>query len=65
MSKGFVEFWLVWIAVDAVGVPLLIKGGYYPSAILYGVYGAFVIWGFVSWLSIASREGSRTGKLEV
>lgn len=65
MSKGFVEFWLVWIAVDAVGVPLLIKGGYYPSAILYGVYGAFVIWGFVSWLSIASREGSRTGKLEM
>ncbi len=63
MSKGFVEFWLVWIAVDAVGVPLLIKGGYYPSATLYGIYGAFVIWGFVSWLSIASRERATSGKL--
>ncbi|MEI6476302.1 MAG: nicotinamide riboside transporter PnuC [Actinomycetes bacterium] len=63
MSKGYVEFWLVWIAVDAVGVPLLIKGGYYPSAILYAIYGAFVIWGFVSWLSIASRERATSGKL--
>lgn len=56
LARGYVEFWLVWIAVDAVGTPLLIKGGYYPSATLYLIYGAFVIWGFVNWLVIAKRE---------
>ncbi|GAA1819024.1 nicotinamide mononucleotide transporter [Planosporangium flavigriseum] len=50
MARGWVEFWLVWIAVDAVGVPLLLQGGFYPSAAMYGVYGLFCVWGFVSWL---------------
>jgi len=50
MARGFVDFWLVWIAVDAVGVPLLLRAHLYPSAILYLVYGAFVIWGFTVWL---------------
>ena len=56
MARGYVEFWLVWLAVDAVGVPLLVKAGYYPSATLYLIYGAFVIWGFVSWLKISREE---------
>lgn len=56
MARGYVEFWLVWIAVDAVGVPLLVKAGYYPSATLYAVYGVLVIWGFISWLKIAREE---------
>lgn len=49
MARGWVEFWLIWIAVDAVGVPLLLLGGFYPSAVLYLVYGFFCAWGFVSW----------------
>jgi nicotinamide mononucleotide transporter len=55
MARGWVEFWLVWIAVDAVGVPLLLAGGFYPSAAMYAFYGAFCVWGFVSW-----RRTSRT-----
>jgi hypothetical protein len=39
MARGWVEFWLVWIAVDAVGVPLLLIAGYYPSATMYIFYG--------------------------
>jgi nicotinamide mononucleotide transporter len=49
MARGWVEFWLIWIAVDAVGVPLLLRGGFYPSAAMYLVYGAFCAWGLVSW----------------
>ena len=26
MARGWVEFWLIWIAVDLVGVPLLLHG---------------------------------------
>jgi nicotinamide mononucleotide transporter len=53
MARGWVDFWLCWIAVDLVGVPELLHFGYYPSAILYAVYAAFVIWGFVVWLGIS------------
>jgi nicotinamide mononucleotide transporter len=53
MARGWVEFWLCWIAVDLVGVPELLHFRYYPSAILYAVYAAFVIWGFVVWLGVS------------
>ena len=29
MARGWVEFWLVWVAVDVVGVPLLWSTGNY------------------------------------
>ena len=50
MARGLAEFWLIWIAVDLVGVPLLLKAGYYPSATLYLIYAGFVAWGFVVWV---------------
>jgi nicotinamide mononucleotide transporter len=56
MARGWVEFWLIWIAVDAVGVPLLLIAGYYPSAIMYIFYGGFCVVGFVAWLRIERRE---------
>ncbi|MGW0042377.1 nicotinamide riboside transporter PnuC [Rhodococcus sp. NPDC003348] len=57
MARGWTEFWLIWIAVDAVGVPQLFVAGYYPSALLYLVYGAFVLWGFAVWLRVQRRAG--------
>lgn len=59
MARGYLEFWLVWLAVDAVGVPLLLRAGYYPSALLYAVYGAFCVYGFITWLRIR-REPTPT-----
>jgi nicotinamide mononucleotide transporter len=59
MARGWVDFWLCWIAVDLVGVPELLHFHYYPSAIMYGIYGAFVIWGFTVWLRISKVEGPR------
>ena len=56
MSRGYVEFWLVWIAVDLVGVPFAFKNGYYPTGTLYAIYLPFVIWGFISWLRISKTE---------
>lgn len=49
MARGWTEFWLVWIGVDVVGVPLLLEARYYPSAVLYLVYGGFCVWGFLTW----------------
>ena len=56
MARGWVDFWLAWIAVDLVGVPELLHFGFYPSAVLYGVYALFVIWGFFVWRRLARDE---------
>jgi nicotinamide mononucleotide transporter len=60
MSRGYVEFWLVWIAVDLVGVPFALKNGYYPTGTLYAIYLPFVVWGFISWLRISKSESVAT-----
>ena len=49
MAKGLVEFWLIWVAVDAVGVPLLFSAGYYATAFMYLFYGVFTLIGFFVW----------------
>ncbi|ARC57959.1 Nicotinamide riboside transporter PnuC [Frondihabitans sp. 762G35] len=56
MAKGWVEFWLIWVAVDIVGVPLLFGAGYYASGLMYIVYGAFTLTGFVVWARGRSRR---------
>lgn len=56
MSRGYVEFWLVWVAVDLVGVPFAFSNGYYPTGTLYAIYMPFVIWGFFNWLKISRSE---------
>lgn len=49
MARGWVEFWLVWILVDIVGVTTLVQAGFYPTAAMYLVYAGFVVLGFVVW----------------
>lgn len=56
MARGWNEFWLIWIGVDLVGVPLLWHSGYLPTALLYAVYAAFVLYGFLVWLRASRTE---------
>jgi nicotinamide mononucleotide transporter len=56
MSRGYIEFWLVWVAVDLVGVPFAFSNGYYPTGVLYAFYLPLVLWGFRSWLKIYKVE---------
>lgn len=58
MAKGWVEFWLIWVAVDVVGVPLLISAGFYASAFMYVFYGAFTLVGFFVWWRINRRTAA-------
>ena len=58
MARGWVEFWIIWLLVDVVGVTTLVQAGYYPTAAMYLVYGGFVVLGFVVWLR-ASRVTDR------
>lgn len=59
MAKGWTEFWLIWIAVDVVGVPLLFSSGYYATGLMYVFYGAFTAIGFVVWCRAQSHAKPR------
>jgi nicotinamide mononucleotide transporter len=63
MARGWVEFWLVWVAVDVVGVPLLVSAGYYASAFMYVFYGAFTLVGFFVWWRVHRRATAATTAL--
>ncbi|TYB67842.1 nicotinamide mononucleotide transporter [Nonomuraea sp. PA05] len=59
-GRALVDFWIVWVAVDLVGVPLAFSSGLVVSGAVYGVFFVLVLVGFVKWL----RE-YRTGPLAV
>ncbi len=61
MARGWNDFWLIWVAVDLVGVPLLLAARLYPSAVLYLVYGVFVLYGLTVWLRAQRREQRADG----
>lgn len=50
-ARRVVEFWLAWLAVDLVGVPLAWSSGLYFSGLVYGVFFVMVILGLRDWAS--------------
>lgn len=44
-----IEFWAVWLLVDAVGVPLQLASGLWFSATVYLVFAGLVVHGWWSW----------------
>lgn len=56
MARGWNEFWIAWIAVDLVGVPLGFATGYVPTAVMYIFYGLFVIYGLSQWIKASRAE---------
>ncbi|MFI7634708.1 nicotinamide riboside transporter PnuC [Nonomuraea sp. NPDC049400] len=59
-GRALVDFWMVWVAVDLVGVPLAFSSGLVVSGWVYGIFFVLVVVGFVKWL----RE-YRTAELSV
>lgn len=57
-SLGLVEFWIVWLVVDAIGVPLQISSHLYFSALVYVVFGALVVNGLWTWRQAARRTAA-------
>ncbi|MGH3417089.1 MAG: nicotinamide mononucleotide transporter family protein [Actinocrinis sp.] len=58
-SRGWVEFWFVWIAVDAVGVPLAFTSGLPVSGFTYVIYFALVLAGLRQWTRLAAADRAR------
>lgn len=59
-GRGLVEFWLVWLVVDAIGVPLQISSGLYFSAAIYLVFAVLVVHGWWSWHRAAAASPELT-----
>ncbi|WP_424190502.1 nicotinamide mononucleotide transporter family protein [Actinokineospora sp. G85] len=55
-AYGLVEFWIVWLLVDAIGVPLQLSGGLVFSALVYTVFAGLVVHGWISWFRSAKQQ---------
>ncbi len=49
-GRALVDFWIIWVAVDLVGVPLAFSSGLVVSGAVYGVFFVLVLVGFFNWL---------------
>lgn len=49
MTRKYIENWTLWIAADAVYVGLYFSRGLKLSAVLYAVYLALAILGYIKW----------------
>ncbi|MFD0854301.1 nicotinamide riboside transporter PnuC, partial [Actinomadura adrarensis] len=65
MSRRLTDFWLVWILVDLVGVPLALKSGLYVSAAVYGIFFVMVVIGFRDWHRESRARIERSPRREV
>ncbi|SPT63312.1 nicotinamide riboside transporter PnuC [Actinomadura madurae] len=63
-SRALVDFWIVWVLVDLVGVPLALRSGLYVSGAVYGIFFVMVMVGFRNWLR-ESRGGQALGQKAV
>ncbi|HZE39924.1 MAG TPA: nicotinamide mononucleotide transporter family protein [Stackebrandtia sp.] len=61
-GRGLVEFWFVWLAVDAVAVPLQLASGLWFSALIYVVFAVLVIRGYVAWSRSARKLEALAGQ---
>ncbi|MEV3980078.1 nicotinamide mononucleotide transporter family protein [Nonomuraea sp. NPDC049758] len=49
-GRALVDFWIIWVLVDLVGVPVAFKSELYVSGAVYGVFFVMVLTGFAKWL---------------
>jgi nicotinamide mononucleotide transporter len=62
-SRALVDFWIIWVLVDLVGVPLAVKSGLYVSGAAYGIFFVMVLAGFRNWVNQYRRQ-RRNAELE-
>ncbi|MEZ0071888.1 nicotinamide riboside transporter PnuC [Planotetraspora sp. GP83] len=54
-GRALVDFWVIWVAVDLVGVPLAFTSHLVVSGAVYGLFFVMVVFGFRDWLRQSRR----------
>lgn len=49
LAKKYIAHWLIWIFVDIVSAGLYIYKGLWPTVILFIVYSAMAVMGYIEW----------------
>ena len=49
LARRRLENWILWIIVDILAIGLFATKGLWPTAILYGIFLAMAVAGFLSW----------------
>jgi len=49
LTRKIIEQWFLWIIANTVSIGLYIYKGLYPTVILYAVYTAMAVYGYIEW----------------
>ncbi len=49
LTKKMLEHWLIWIFIDLVSMTLYVYRGLYPTVILFAIYTAMAVVGYIKW----------------
>lgn len=49
LARKILEHWILWIIVDTVSMGLYLYRGLYPTLVLFAIYSAMAVFGFIAW----------------
>ena len=56
LSQKRIEYWLVFVFVDAFSACLYVWRGLYPSAVLFAIYTVMAVLGYLRWRKMLDAE---------
>jgi nicotinamide mononucleotide transporter len=56
LARKIIEHWFLWIIANLVSIALYIYKGLYPTVILYVVYTAMAVYGYLEWKKTMKGE---------
>ena len=56
LARKIIEHWFLWIIANLVSIALYIYKGLYPTVILYAVYTAMAVYGYLIWQRSMRKE---------
>ncbi|MCK5134821.1 MAG: nicotinamide mononucleotide transporter [Bacteroidales bacterium] len=49
LARKMLEHWILWILIDTISMGLYLYRGLYPTLVLFAIYTAMAVIGFIEW----------------
>jgi len=49
LARKILEHWILWVIVDTISMGLYLYRGLYPTLVLFAIYTAMAVVGFIEW----------------